>query len=61
MKNFYSDKYRNKNISFVDFLKNNRNEIYYKSDVSMIIPNYPNKNIKKNYKKEKKDNGCIIF
>jgi ABC-type dipeptide/oligopeptide/nickel transport system ATPase component len=61
LKNFYSDKYRYKNISFVDFLKNNRNEISYKSDVSMTIPNYPNKDIKKKDKKEKKDNGCIIF
>ena len=61
LKNFYSDKYRNKNISFVDFLKKNRNEISYKSDVSMIIPNYPIKDVKKKDKKEKKDNGCIIF
>ena len=61
LKIFYSDKYKNKNISFVDFLKDNRNEISYKSDVSMIIPNYPIKDVKKKDKKEKKDNGCIIF
>ena len=65
LKNFYLDTYRykNRNKSFVDFLKECRNEIYYKSDISMAIPNYPYKNNKKKKDKniEKEGCECIIF
>ena len=61
LKNYYSDKYkyRNRNKSFVDFLKENKKEIYYNSDVSMVIPNYPYKGKKKSDKK--RDGGCVCI